>query len=212
MITEKGTLGKGTVGKGTLGSRTLAFANKGTVGSVLFLIAITMFSLQTFAAESLLLTTFRSDNPSEITTFKLVTSESSDLVGFKMDDEPLITIAALSKGVTTQDGYVPIPFRGKRYRRFVILKAAGPMSLKNGGLIDIFYLSNALTNSFSSMRFSLERIGSKWALYTNPNADHRAFNTLHFVIGKLGINDVKASHKNAARPEFLNSEFAFQEL
>ena len=205
---EKGTVGKGTLGKGTLGKGTLG---KGTVGGLLVLLT-TFLSLQTSAGESLLLTTSRSDS-SELSKFMLVSAQNSDVLGLTMDGGPLIKIETISQGVTTQDGYVPIPFRGKRYRKFVVLKAAGKLSAKEGGLIDILYLSNALTNGFSSLRISLERVGSKWQLYTSPDEDHRAFNHLNFVIGKIGINSVQASQKKMALPELFettHSEFAFQ--
>lgn len=216
---EKGTLGKGTLGKGTLGKGTVGSCEHASIASsrlkIFFIFPVFMsvimtalISSQSFADESLLLMTTRSDS-NEVSNFNLVTSADANLIGLKMDDQTLIKISELTKGVTTQDGYVSIPFRGKRYRKFVILKAVSKISEKDGGLIDIFYITNGLTNNFGKYRVSLERMGSKWQLYTNPNADHRAFNALHFNIGTLGINEVKASMKKMST---FDSEFAFDEL
>lgn len=183
--------------KGTLG--------KGTVGGILFLLTA-ILSVQTFAAETVLLTTTRSDKPDEVTVFRLVTSQTGDLVGLRMDAMPLIEIDALGRGVTTQEGYVPIPFRGKRHRKFVVLKSVGRLNEKEGGLIDLLYLTNALTYKMSSFRVSVERIGSKWQAFTDPKADHRPFNAMNFTIGNVGINHVEVAQKKSL---FSDSELQF---
>ncbi|MBI2712693.1 MAG: hypothetical protein HYX41_07570 [Bdellovibrio sp.] len=71
----------------------------------------------------------------------------------------------------------------------VLVKASGRDVLKlkgekldanHGGLLDLIYLSNGVTNKYETLQFELVRTGDRWSVMVNDQGGRREFTTMFF--------------------------------
>ena len=156
-------------------------------------LALSLLISYTCSADEVKISEARTDAAQGVTDLSIVTNSDGEIKSIKY----LVSTGLSDVKAVTQleEGMVIAKFNDQD----VLTLKSSSFDPIEGGLIDVIYLTNAITGSKKKLSIELNRSTGNWALSTNDNAGHQVFTHMFLkakkVFGQVvGIDSIETSN------------------